>query len=61
MQDKKEVPKEPKAFDWSTIDIPMQRVSSSKEIASRILDFKQIYIHRLSRRDKVEKDFIEKV
>lgn len=40
LQDKKEATKEPKAFDWSTIDIPMQRISSSKELANSILDFK---------------------
>jgi hypothetical protein len=39
----------------------MLRVSSSKELASKILDFSSIYVHRLGRRDKVEKDFIEKV
>lgn len=50
-----------KRFDWSSLGNPMNRISSSKEIASRILDFSNLYIHRLGKRDKVDTDFVQRV
>lgn len=39
----------------------MNRITSSKEVVNKILDFSTIYIQRLGKRDKVDTDFIEKV
>ena len=57
---KKSIHKE-KVFDWSTLDIPMTKISSSKDIINRIMDFTSIHVHRVGKRDKVDKEFIEKL
>ena len=48
-------------FDWSTIEIPMNRVSSTKELVNSILDFSKCGVKKLGVKDKIDKDFIQTV
>jgi hypothetical protein len=39
----------------------MNRISSSRELANKILDFSQLHIERVTKRDNVDADFVERV
>ena len=48
-------------FDWTTINIPMNRISSSKELANKILDFSTTGVKKVGIKDKIDRDFISTV